>query len=211
MRSLLIVPIIHTEKDMGTLAGYLANKFIDTYGPEAYQDHVRTVEGMWLGIRNLLLKRLSEWAKVRLYQDGLPLCGREHEIVSQVAESGSENHRLLLELVAKGARLEGTEDPALLLEEYRFFKGMTEALSEEDRTDLVGRFNGRSDDLLRERDRYMASRISETLKEGETGILFVGLKHRTDEVLPEDIVPQYVIHRLPFKEHLEQLIVKEES
>ncbi|MEK6716957.1 MAG: hypothetical protein AABZ16_05660, partial [candidate division NC10 bacterium] len=52
--------------------------------------------------------------------------------------------------------------------------------------------------LLRERDEFIGRMIRETLKDGEVGILFIGLMHRVDGFLPPDIEVQYLIHRLPF-------------
>ena len=41
--------------------------------------------------------------------------------------------------------------------------------------------------ILEERDNYIAKRIGETLKEEETGILFIGAHHNIIDKLPEDI------------------------
>src|SRR5205807_1138659 len=56
---------------------------------------------------------------VRVYQDGLPVCGHELQIVSDLAAAGSRNHQLLLRLRSRGAILMGTESPESLVEEYR--------------------------------------------------------------------------------------------
>ena len=40
---------------------------------------------------------------------------------------------------------------------------------------------------IAERDAFIARRIDETLKEGETGILFLGMLHKVTEILPSDI------------------------
>jgi acyl CoA:acetate/3-ketoacid CoA transferase beta subunit len=45
----------------------------------------------------------------------------------------------------------------------------------------------------------MARRIAQTLKDGETGVLFAGITHRIDKYLPKDIKITYLISRLPFK------------
>jgi hypothetical protein len=55
-----------------------------------------------------------------------------------------------------------------------------------------------SERILRQRDEFIARRVDESLKEGEVGILFIGLMHRVDRFLPADIEVQYLIHRLPF-------------
>ena len=43
--------------------------------------------------------------RVRLYQDGLPVSGHESDIVRDLAQAGSPNHQLLLDLMAKGVQL----------------------------------------------------------------------------------------------------------
>ena len=59
-----------------------------------------------------MLRLELDWSCVLLYQDGLPVCGEEKRIAQDLARTGSANHRLLLELMARGARLIGTEAPA---------------------------------------------------------------------------------------------------
>ena len=41
--------------------------------------------------------------------------------------------------------------------------------------------------MLKERDGYIARRIDETLREGESGVLFIGAYHDIASKLPEDI------------------------
>jgi hypothetical protein len=53
--------------------------------------------------------------------------------------------------------------------------------------------------ILRQRDAFVASRIDTTLKDGETGILFLGLLHRVDELLKGEFEVQHLIHSLPFR------------
>jgi hypothetical protein len=54
--------------------------------------------------------------------------------------------------------------------------------------------------ILQKRDVYIGQRIDKTLREGETGLLFIGITHRVNEKLPKDIEIDYLIYRLPFKE-----------
>ena len=112
----------------------------------------------------------------------MPVCGEIKEIVAEVAESGSLNHRLLQTLNQKGGMLIGTESPELLAREYAL---MTQMLSAVDSTETC------SEDaktLLDLRDEYIAQRIDETLQNNEMGILFLGLMHNIEKKLPKDIV-----------------------
>jgi hypothetical protein len=127
---------------------------------------------------------------MRLYQEELPLCGREEDIVRASAGAGSLNFRLLEELIAGGARLEGTEDPLLLCEEYRALR---------DGGDPPPREDAPSPDLCRQigmskkRASFIARRIDETLQPGETGVLFIGAHHGMEALLPDDVELLYLL------------------
>ncbi|MBI1747698.1 MAG: hypothetical protein HYR55_14090 [Acidobacteria bacterium] len=187
-RRLNYVPIVHSEADMGSLSGGLQKAYINRFGEKLWQEHRQAIDDMWEGIKAKVNKLALDFKKVRLYQDGLPVCGKEKEIVQQVAESGSKNHQLLLELMSQGATLMGTEDPSLLIKEYNRLRG-------------AERITGKAEslELLDQRDNFIARRITDTLLPEETGILFIGLMHRVDEKLSQDIEINYLIHNLPFR------------
>ncbi|MBI4495928.1 MAG: hypothetical protein HY697_03235 [Deltaproteobacteria bacterium] len=107
----------------------------------------------------------------------MPVCGREVEIVTELAEAGSPNHRLLRRLMERGAKLEGTESAALLMEEYALAKRVLEAKDARQAQAIEARQGSQSGALLLARDRFIARRIHETLLPGETGLLFLGLLH----------------------------------
>jgi hypothetical protein len=199
MRQLIYVPVIHSEADMGTVAEPHKKEFTDQFGVCVWNEHIKAVDEMWEGIRKRLLKLDVGHSKVRIYQDGLPLCGSEMHIVRDVAAQGSQNHRLVLSLVERGASLEGTEDVQLLLEEYRYIQAITREREPTEKRRKAKSLSIKRKLLLRRRDRFIAQRIDETLKEGETGILFAGMAHRVDKYLPKDINVSYLIFRLPFK------------
>jgi hypothetical protein len=107
---------------------------------------------------------------------------------------------IILELVQRGAKLIGTEDPGLLLEEYNYIKDITKINNLEEKNKVIQKYEKKAWDILKRRDEYIANRIAKTLMEEETGILFMGMRHRVDERLPKDIQVSYLIYRLPFKE-----------
>ncbi len=199
MRQLIYVPVIHSEADMGTVAESHKKEFTDQFGVCVWNEHIKAVDEMWEGIRKRLCKLDVDYSKVRIYQDGLPLCGREMHIVRDVAAQGSQNHQLVLSLVERGASLEGTEDVQLLLEEYRYIQAITTERKPAEKRKKAKSLSVKRKLLLRRRDRFTAQRIDETLQEGETGILFAGMAHRIDMYLPNDINVSYLIFRLPFK------------
>ena len=198
-RQLIYIPVIHTEVEMGSMAGSLKEAYLERYGEEGWASHTKAIEQMWEGIKRRLDSLDLNWPKTKLYQDGLPICDKEIQIVTEVAGRGSRNHRILLELIQKGCALMGTEAPQLLLQEYHHIKEAVEGKSHPRAfwTRLIRQFAALQ--ILRRRDRFIAQRIAQTLKEGETGLLFMGIQHEVDRHLPPGISVKYLIHRLPFQ------------
>jgi hypothetical protein len=130
------------------------------------------------------------YGSIRLYQDGLPLCGKEEDIIKEVAARGSQNHQLLLELIAQGAQLMGTEDPDLLLQEYR----LHQVVMDDEKHGRENTHEAQSQALLCARDRFIAGRINTTLMTGDVGLLFLGMAHAVEPLLDTDIL---VRHPLP--------------
>jgi hypothetical protein len=197
MRKLKYIPIIHTGIEMGSMYGILKARYIKRYGTQKWEEHNRIVEDFWRGIRNKIFNLDLDYHNTRLYQDGLPVCGKEIDLVEELVKMGSRNHQILMELIHLGAKIEGTEDPKLLLEEYAYVKNASANL---DNQQAKRRYQWLAKSILQKRDSYIGERIDKTLLEGETGLLFIGITHRVNEKLPKDIEIDYVIYRLPFKE-----------
>jgi hypothetical protein len=195
VRTLLHIPIMHTQADMGALREPIRQLTIEKLGQEGWERKVKTADQRWEAIRQVIEKWELPYEQVRLYQDGLPNCGREVEIVTQLAQAGSPNHTLLVKLMQKGATLMGTESPDLLLQEYQLIQ-QTLARREGGRASgLEGGLARLSRSLLEKRDRYIAARISKTLGRGETGIIFLGLLHSLERLVVPDIRLQYPLGR----------------
>ncbi len=200
MIKLIYVPVIHTEADMGSVAKALKEEYIKRYGLKRWDEHIEVINSMWQGIRQKIFDLGLDYNKTKVYQDGLPVCNKELAIASDLAQAGNENFKIILELVQRGAKLIGTEEPGLLLEEYNYIKAVTKIDNLEEKGKAVKKYEKKALDLLKRRDEYIANRITKTLMEGETGILFIGMKHRVDEKFSRDIEVSYLIFRLPFKE-----------
>ena len=196
-RVLIYIPIIHTQADMGALARSVRRMTIQKLGRQAWKRNVDVIGRMWEEIRRTVEGWELRWENVRLYQDGLPRCGREAEIVADLARVGSPNHQLLLSLMKKGATLMGTESPDLLLEEYRLVQQILAAEDPEEAARIEARHEARSRSLLARRDQYIARRLNESLRAGETGLLFLGMLHSLDSRLAKDIRVDYPIRRPP--------------
>jgi hypothetical protein len=176
MRTVISIPVIHTAADLGSLAESVRAHHAQC-GPASWQERERLVAKLWDDIRAKLGAMALDHSRVRIYQDGLPVCGYELQIVRELAGAGSLNHQLILDLLGKGAILTGTEDPRLLISEYQLHRreiGMPNAHHGS------GPSAGEAAALLEARDRFIAQRIAATLQEGETGLLFLGALHRLD-------------------------------
>jgi hypothetical protein len=187
-RRLLYIPMIHTLADMGALGASIQRVKLSALGRRGLARSAAMVEKRWEEIERTVRKLRVKPGSVRVYQDGLPVCGHEQAIVSDLAEAGSRNHRLLLSLQARGAVLMGTESPELLVQEYQLASGALAAGRASPAKLCRDRIR---DTLLERRDRYIADRINRTLGAGETGILFMGMLHDVARLLEPDIQVGY--------------------
>jgi len=185
-RQLIYVPIIHCPADMGTLRDGLENIYVEQFGRRRWEEHLALIDKFWESVRTGLDELDLDYHHVDLYQDGLPVCGKELQIVEETAAKGSENYQLLMELVAKGATLIGTEDPKLLLQEYRNLQAGLASKLGKDHSAIAAPAD--SADLLARRDAYIGQRIGKMLMPGRTGILFLGMMHKVQSHLPGDIL-----------------------
>lgn len=199
MRKLIYLPIVHTAADMGSLLPAAKAQFLRRYGKQEWEEHNAVIGGFWEGLQQRVASLDLDYAHTYLYQDGLPVCSKELEIVTDLARQGSQNHGLLLWLIDKGATLVGTEAPEILLEEYELVRSVLTAPEGAQRQTAVEAYKTNGKELLARRDDFIRHRIDVTLPDNCTGLLFVGLIHRVDEGLPKDISVSYLIHRLPFR------------
>lgn len=197
-RRLIYIPILHTQQDMGSLAPEAKKAFVGKLGQKLWRHHVQAIDEMWSGIKKQISRLKLPYKRVSVYQDGLPVCGKESEIVRHLAKQGSPNHLLVDGLVKKGATVVGTEDPVLLKQEYDWIKRILEAGNDGQKKELLEAYGKVAPELLKKRDIFIKEKINKTLPQGGVGLLFIGLLHRVDELLPVDIQVSYLIYRLPF-------------
>lgn len=185
MDRILYVPILHTEKEVGLIHGNA--KCLKT---------IASIKEMWVGIQRKILNCRLVWNKARIYQEALPVCGKEEKIVRSLSLKGSINHRLIAGFLRRGAQIEGTEDPDLLIREHDL---LSQALHSKEQGGDLRDYRKESDSILKLRDQFIAQRIRQTLKSGETGLLFIGVRHKVDELLKKDYYMTYIIYRIPFE------------
>ena len=185
VKRLILIPVIHNLADLGSLAESVRAHYLERFGPSVWQQRERAVEALWNDIRRAIEAFHFNFRQVRIYQDGLPVCGKEEQIVQELAGAGSLNHQLVLELVGKGAVLVGTEDPQLLIREYQLQRSQMDAPGANDQA--ASSSSGEAADVLAARDRFITQRIAATLQDGETGLLFLGAAHHIDALRLEGI------------------------
>ncbi len=188
MRRLIHVPIVHSQADLGPIRESVRQAYIEKGGEKAWKASREALGEFWNALEIAMDSLPIDYMKLRLYQDGLPVCGLEEKIVRDLAGQGGANYRILLKLEKRGAKIEGTEDPDLLRKEYELIMAGVHAGA-----GSLGAGMGKDEnaevlrDLLERRDRFIAQRIDQTLQTGETGILFLGALHRAATMLPDTI------------------------
>lgn len=212
MRRLLVLPIVHSRSDLGSLQTVASQAKVAALGERRAQAAALTIDEFWRSLRDCMNALQLDYSKVLIYQDGLPKAPNvtlqiEKQIVEELAKGGSPNHQLVKWMMDQGAILIGTESPDLLLQEYHAirrslaqgYRGETNtnatkpeadgALSESDTTSTPT--------LMQQRDRFIASRIDETLGNEQLGLLFIGMLHQVDRYLPDDIQVEFPVGRPP--------------
>lgn len=186
MRTLLYIPVIHMAADLGTLSSDVTKKGLASLGEEAWDKHMETVKGFWDS-----LDRYFEELKVsgfKIYQDGLVANGDiGQKIVEEGLKSGSKNYEIISKLIRKGAALIKTEDLTLVKKERDHLMELTKAGTKREQLTAYLKYRLIKNRLLAKRDRFMAETVNKTLKEAETGIIFIGAYHNLIPVLEKDI------------------------
>ena len=210
MRKLLVIPIVHNAADLGRLEHRLEQIKRATMPRERIEASRKQVARFWEELRVAIESWQLDFSKVLVFQDALPLApathvGLEIKIVKELAAVGSANHQLLEWLHEHGASILGTESPELLVAEYSLVRkqlGLADNLSLDQETpstkttaeaaeaaDIAAQLA----DLLNRRDQFIAARIDTTLEQDQTGIILIGMLHRVEKWLPDDIEVDFPI------------------
>lgn len=176
-RCLIVVPVIHTAADMMSLRSLI---------PRDEQDE-NLAAARWNGI----FRYLKHWpssiiSRLQVYQDGLP--DTSADMIDKILnQAQSINYDVLRWLRDNGAAILGTENPLLLMEEYNYRKAMFHAPDEESWATAALMYLDRRDQLLIDRDCYIAQRIDQTLLPAGVGLLFIGFGHNIKPLLADKI------------------------
>ena len=92
-RRLIYIPIIHTAADMGRLSIPARRAALQKLGLRGLKNKENVIDQYWTSIEQTVAGLDLPFEKVRLYQDGLPVCGQEPEIVSELAAESRHDTR----------------------------------------------------------------------------------------------------------------------
>ena len=198
-KGLIYVPILHTQREAAAMGSALKDSAPDAKDTITAPERLESIADMWSGIARKLTETNIPGRSFRIYQDALPVCGMERSIVEKLAAKDSPNHRLILDLLGKGAHLEGTEDPDLLVSEYDALSKLLQSSGPKDNPSALAEYKAKSNQLMEKRDAFIAERIRATIRPGETPLVFMGVRHKLEKLLEADFVVAYIIYRLPFK------------
>jgi hypothetical protein len=166
----------------------LEREGVSRIGRLRWEENRRRIERFWDEVEREVDGLGLDLGRTRIYQDGLPCAGELGErIVKDTAERGSRNYRIVKRLMERGAGIEATESPLLLKQEYDHIKALLDAKTEQERAEAAERYERVKDRLMEERDAFIARSIDSTLRDGETGLLFIGAHHNVLPKLPKDI------------------------
>jgi len=210
LRRLLYVPIIHAESDMGSMAPDIEGRSALLCGEDRWAKHKQTVARFWQSLAHYFAS--LDATNLKIYQDGLPAEGElGKRIVEEGARRGSENYRIILSLMERGAEIRKTEDPSLLKEEYSIITRLARARSPIEKARAYAGYRRRKDRLTQERDNFAARMIDETLRQGETGVLFMGSQHDVLAYLPRDIAVERLKDRRKVNAYFKELASKRDG
>lgn len=188
MRKLIVVRIVHSPSDMGSASAGLEKAGISVMGEARWKENQLKIERFWNELEAEVDGLGLDMDKVHIYQDGLPCAGELGErIVRETAARKSRNYQIVQKLMDRGARIEATENIDLLRQEYGYIKAILEAKTDIERRAAEAQYDLVKDDLLLKRDGFIAGAIDGTLKDGETGLLFIGASHNVLSRIAADI------------------------
>ena len=205
MRQLLYVPVIHVESDLGSIASAIDKRSAEICGRKRWEKHKQTVTIFWDEIEEYFKKLDS--TNLKIYQDGLMADGElGQKIIMEGVKKGSRNYQIVLDLIKRGGEIRKTEDIALLKEEYGRILKLAQTKSLWERTTAYIGYRLHKDSLMEKRDKFIATTINETLKEEETGVLFIGAYHDVFPHLVKDVEVKEVKNREKVKGYFKVLI-----
>lgn len=193
--------------DLGSLGPEVSKRGAAGLGEEAWSRHMETVSGFWRSLAEYF--KTVEAAGLKIYQDGMMAEGElAGKIVREGAQKGSKNYEIVLGLINRGAALIRTEDFGLLKKEYDLLVEISSSTGALKKFLSYLKYRAVKNGILKERDRFIAGRINETLKNGEKGVLFLGAYHDVYPYLSGEIEVIEIKDRQKVREYQEKFFYR---
>jgi len=190
---------------MGSLASALDQGTAALCGEERWERHTATASHFWWMVSDYL--ETLDAKNLKVYQDGFVSDGDlGKKIIEEGVRKGSKNYDIILNLLNRGAEVVSTEDIALLQEEYGYISQIIKAETASQRRLAYKGYESRKSQLTRERDRFIAGIINETLDDGEVGLLFIGAYHDVVPHFAKDIAVEQLKEREKVKAYFDELM-----
>lgn len=173
MKTLTIIYMVHTLQEFGSLAGHIKEIQIQKRGTRGAQDFFDEIEDYWEEVGRRIREKFLDDASAKqltIFIDGLPNVDDQivKNIASEMIAQKIPAYLIIRDLEEAGAKVCGTEDPKLLLEEHAIWTKTAQGEKADSQ---------KLQELLAMRDHAIAKRVDEVLPDGGQGLLFIGKAH----------------------------------
>jgi len=137
--------------------------------------------------RSMLEDFDADFSRVRVYLDNVA-DGEQLYTQMRILNGSKQSYENFLAgiLVSQGATIEATEDATVISEARDAYEAWKESIRNGIAYDAES-FNALLDTMIERRDESIAKKISGSLRDGEIGVLIIGVAHKAHLMLEPDI------------------------
>lgn len=192
MRTLTVVSVAHTRKELGDWEKKVVSIRQHIYGILPTEQFFADIEDYWKEVEYRIFETYAQkpdiLPRLHIFMDSLPITNGVilEAIIRDELQEKSPMCVIAAALRKKGARIHGTENPQLLIEEHAYWKGRLERDEPEDVP--------KERRMLQDRDAAIAARINAIVPDEESALLFIGALHRVQDAFHTD--PHWTVRDL---------------
>lgn len=180
VKTLYLINMIHTPEELGSLGADVKKTHIKQFGQVHWDNFLLCIRDYWEEVSRRIMCIDTGLTKFSIFVDSLPDIEEKtvNEIVRNLIESKKiPMYQIINQLIKmdKG-EVYGTEDLELIVEEYKYYS----ELAQGGKIDVEA-----SKERLIGRDKYIAKRIEDVIKDDGYGVLFIGKAHNVIDYLPD--------------------------
>lgn len=175
MRTLTIIPIIHTPEEFGSLKQQVVSTHEQAFGKTFANELFADVRSYWEEVQRRIVcagyghPSLAE--KLHIFIDSLPNSDNRaivERVIHELHEKKIPFYSIAVMLQECGARIHGTEDIAALMNEYHYWQSIVRGQPAD---------QAKEAHILEGRDRAIAKRINAIVPQKEHALLFIDRFH----------------------------------